>query len=282
MRSMNASWLRRILGGVAALLLGLSAAARAQNMRLGEVLIFNVPDLKRDADVKAFEAHVLGEVIPAWKASATGMELHLVQKDRGNRPGKYLFAYTGGMAAYGRIQAPGASAGSPFTADLLEKAGVVGPGLARFINSGGEYIEYRLVAPEKVGVLPEVDVLGIHYIKVRPDRREAFDRFIAEKLHPSVGNLRPDLRLLYYRPVRGTDVGNYLTLIALTQASRDKYWPGGKDSEDLKTAFKTVDGLAEELKAYLVEGSYTTGNLAAAVYESREWADWVQVRAENR
>ena len=119
-------------------------------------------------------------------------------------------------------------------------------------------------------------MLGIHYIKVRPDRREAFERFVAEKIHPAVGNLRPDLRLLYYKAVRGPDAGNYITVFALTRVSRDKYWPGGSDSDDLRAAFKPVQGLTTELITYLVEGSALTDpKFAAAVYESREWSDFV-------
>jgi hypothetical protein len=128
-------------------------------------------------------------------------------------------------------------------------------------------------------LLTRVDVLGIHYRKAQPDRLEAFDRFVAEKLLPAVGNLRPDLRLLYYKPVRGEEAGNYITVFALTKASRDKYWPKGSDSEDVKAAFgASVTALTGELSRYLVEGSYATGNLAAAVFESKEWADWVLIR----
>jgi hypothetical protein len=122
------------------------------------------------------------------------------------------------------------------------------------------------------------DILGIHYIKVRPDRREAFERFVAEKLHPAVANLRPDLRLLYYKAVSGLDAGSYITVFALTTESRDRYWPKGSDSDDVRAAFKPVRGLTDELRMYLVEGSYATGdNMAAAVYESREWTDYVRV-----
>jgi hypothetical protein len=41
------------------------------------------------------------------------------------------------------------------------------------------------------------DLLGIHFIKVLPDQRGAFERFVRDTLHPAVANLRPDLRLLY-------------------------------------------------------------------------------------
>ena len=144
-------------------------------------------------------------------------------------------------------------------------------------------VEYQLVAPEAVGALPEVDVLGLHYTKVRPDRVEAFDRFVSEKLHPSVGNLRPDLRILYYKAVQGADAGSYIALFALTRASRDKYWPGGSDSDDLRAAFKPVQGLTKELSTFLVEGSYLADpKFAASVYESREWADFVLLPANSR
>jgi len=138
--------------------------------------------------------------------------------------------------------------------------------------------EYHLLAPDKVGALPDVDVLGIHYLKVRPERREAFEKFAAETLHPAVGSLRPDLRLLYYKAVRGPESGSYIAIFALTRESRDKYWPGGSDSEDLRVAFKPVQPLTTELLSYLVDGSAVTDEkFAARVYESREWSDFVLV-----
>ena len=91
--------------------------------------------------------------------------------------------------------------------------------------------------------------------------------------------LRPDLRVLYYKAVRGPDAGNYIALFALTKESRDKYWPGGSDSDDLRAAFKPLGALAKDLSAYLVEGSYLADEkFAAAVYESKEWTDFVVVR----
>jgi len=138
---------------------------------------------------------------------------------------------------------------------------------------------YQLLAPETVGVLPEVDVLGIHYQKVPPERRDAFESFVAKTLHPAVANLRPDLRLLYYKAVRGPEAGNYILVFALTRESRDKYWPGGADSDALRAAFKPVQPLADQLLPYLVEGSALTDpKFAARVFESRDWTDWVLTR----
>jgi hypothetical protein len=195
----------------------------------------------------------LGEVLvftPSPDKPAGDASSHVLQADRGGRKGQYLQVSTRDPKA-----PKPAGTGSASTAS-----------------------EYRLLSPEKVGTLPDVDVLGIHYLKVRPDRREAFERFVGEKIHPAVGNLRPDLRLLYYKAVSGPDAGNYITIFALTRASRDKYWPNGSDSDVLRAAFEPVRPLTKELNTYLVEGSANTNEkLAAAVYESREWSDFVLV-----
>jgi hypothetical protein len=171
------------------------------------------------------------------------------QSDRGSRKGDYMLAWTGSSNDARPRDVSGAAA---------------------------EPSEYRLLSPERVGPLPHVDVLGIHYIKVRPDRRDAFERYVGDTLHPAVGNLRPDLRLLYYKAVRGPDAGSYITIFALTQASRDRYWPGGSDSDDLRAAFEPVRAHTKELLTYLVDNSALTDEkFAAAVYESRDWADFV-------
>ena len=196
----------------------------------------------------------LGEVIvftPFGPARPADSNAYVFQSDRGTRKGDYLLTWTGGS----KDKRPGDVPGSTAQAS-----------------------EYQLLSPDKVGPLPDVDVLGIHYIKVRPDRREAFEKYVSETLHPAVGNLRPDLRLLDYKAVRGPDTGNYITIFALTKESRDKYWPGGSDSDDLRAAFKPVRAHTKELLTYLVDGSALTDDkFAAAVYESREWADFVLI-----
>ena len=61
---------------------------------------------------------------------------------------------------------------------------------------------------------------------------------------------------------------------ALTKASRDKYWPKGADSDDVKAAFSpSVRALAPELQSHLVADTWGVG-MAAAVFEAKQWADW--------
>ena len=198
----------------------------------------------------------LGEALiftPVPARPALAPNTHLLQADRGNRKGQMVTVWTGRIGDAGTPAADQAAAS-----------------------------EYQLLSPSTVGALPAVDVLGIHYIKVRPERRDAFERYVRETLHPAVGNLRPDLRLLYYKAVRGPDAGSYITVMALTRASRDKYWPNGSDSDDLRAAFKPVQPLTTELLTYLVEGSALTDpKFAAAVFESREWTDFVLVPARQ-
>ena len=193
----------------------------------------------------------LGEILVLTPAAAPDESgrTYVFHADRGSRKGQYLHVWAGDAKA----PRPPAAASSS---------------------------EYHLVGPASAGPLPVIDVLGMHYSKVRPDRRDAFETFVARALHPAVGKLRPDLRLLYYKAVSGPQAGSYVTIFALTRESRDKYWPGGSDSDDLRAAFESVRPLAKELLTYLVEGSALTDEkFAAAVYESRDWSDFVLIAA---
>lgn len=197
----------------------------------------------------------LGEVLvltPLDGTPAASGNDHLLQADRGSRKGQSYRVWTGAVKT-----------NTPPAADRST--------------------EYLLLSPEKVGALPDVDVLGIHFIKVLPDRRDAFERFVRDTLHPAVANLRPDLRLLYYKAVRGPDAPGYILLFALTKQSRDKYWPGGSDSDTLRAAFAPVRVHTKELSTYLVpDSALMDEKFAAAIYESREWTDLVLVPSGSR
>lgn len=176
-------------------------------------------------------------------------------------------------------------AGRHFIADRGSRKGeqMMVSAAAKRPSSGPHDTIYELLGPSTVGALPDVDVLGIHHVKVRPDRLDRFEQFIVEKIHPVVGNLRPDLRVLYYRRASAKEAGEYIALFALTRESRDKYWPKGADSDELKAAFSpAVRALTKELSSYLVEGSYAADpKLAAAVFESRDWTDYVLATTRN-
>jgi hypothetical protein len=236
---------RRAAGVLTAIVLFTMSGAGAQHATLGQVLLFHQPGLERGARKPT------APILP-------GVNTHLFRADRGSKKGQSMVVWT---------------------IDTVQRR----KALPVPFKAGAAYNEYHLLSPETVGTLPAVDVLGIHYIKVLPDRRESFERFVREKLHPAVANLRPDLRVLYYKSVQGSDAGNYIAIFALTRQSRDKYWPGGSDSNDLRSAFRPVQALTKELRTYLVEGSYLADEkYAAAVYESRDWVDFVRIAAASR
>ena len=245
----------RLAAGVAtlAILAGVPITPQTGLMKLGEVLLFTSPTLEPGAEPKALEP-LLAAL--AAERSEPGVAAHLFRADRGSRKGQYALVRV--VDTLRRRQ------GST-TFDIGVRGGV----------------EYQLVAPETVGTLPEVDVLGLHYTRVRPDRVAAFEQFVRGTLHSAVGNLRPDLRILYYKNADAP--GSYLALFALTRGSRDRYWPGGSDSDELRSALKPVQALTTELRTYLVEGSYLADpKFAAAVYESRDWSDFVLVSPNAR
>ena len=80
-------------------------------------------------------------------------------------------------------------------------------------------MRYELIGASKVGVLPTVDVFGVHYIKVKPGQGPGFEKFVTERW-PRRGQPapRPAIPLL-----QGAN-GGYFTIIAITNAARGKYW----------------------------------------------------------
>ena len=58
---------------------------------------------------------------------------------------------------------------------------------------------------------------------------------------------------------------------------RSLYKAQNKPLRSITSFSPTITGLTTELRTYLVEGAYATGNLAAAVFESKDWADWAFV-----
>jgi hypothetical protein len=260
--------MRRFVAGLAAgsiLLLVMAGPARGEQMALDEVLVFSHPELNTTADVRTFEQHALQTIASARETLRPGNDLHLLAVDRGSRKGQYAFIATGTLRNPPTNASPSGAALSPYA------------------RGEPRQIEYHLIGADTMSALPAAEVLGVHYTKVRTDQAAAFEDFVRDRVHPAVATLRPDLRILYYKAVHGADAGSYLTIFALTKASRDKYWPGGSDSDDLRAAFAPLRALASSLSKYLVEGSFLSDpKFAAAVFESREWSDFVVIPASGR
>ena len=244
-----------------------SAMVHAQGMKMGEVIIVSNPTLTNDVKPETFRDWVNQEIVPSWDKKYPGTSMHLFQADRGKGKGEFLLV-TGTATQADREKLP---QGNPFTQNVIIPDD--------FFNEPGSYTDYRLIGAENFKSLPGAGILGIHYIKVKPGRSAEFEKFVIEKLHPAVGQLFPDMQLLYYKAVTGDNKGEYITIFTIESvAARDKYWPSGApETEVLKKGFAPLKKLALELGDYLVEGSYLKPESggAAAYFESTKWTDFV-------
>lgn len=242
----------------------------SQGLPMGEVLIISTSSVKKDA-AGALQTYVR-EVGPAFR-KANVAEVAALVGDRGGRKGEVLLVCSAPDVQTRKRLA----SGSPFTDKVFPASVKSRP--SAFLLNPDRYTEYRLLGAGAVKPLPAAGILGIHFIKVRKDMAEQFEKFVVEKLHPKTAHLLPDLQLLYYKAVDGDNAGTYITIFSLrSNASRESYWPGGTSETDpLKNAFRPLKELALELSTYLEPDSFLKPESggAAAYFESLEWTDFV-------
>ena len=233
-------------------IMGITHLTLAQGMKMGEVIFMSNPGLKNDLKPEALQDYINDEIKPAWKPWVT---THLFRADRGEQKGEYLLVCSLAKAK-DRDALPD---GSPFKENA--------------------YTEYRLIGGDKLKSLPVAGILGTHFMKVKPERSVEFEKFVVEKLHPSLAQLLPDMGLLYYKAVAGENSGAYVTIFAIqSPAARDKYWPSGApETEVLKQTFRPLKEVAVQLGSYLLEDSYLKPDSggAAAYFESVRWTDFI-------
>ena len=266
-------WLQTILFLIT--LVASAAMLHAQGMKMGEVIIISNSGIQKGVKPEALKNWVNEEVASSWNKKYPGTSMHLFHADRGDSKGEFLLVTSTIRAAY-REALP---SGSPFAEDVFAEANDKLKSSADFLRNPDAYTEYSLIGAEHFKSLPVAGILGIHYIKVKPERSADFEKLVVDKLHPSVGQLFPDMQLLYYKAVAGDHKGEYITIFTIKSvAARDKYWPSGApETETLKKGFDPLRKLAVELGDYLVEGSFLKPESggAAAYFESIKWTDFV-------
>ena len=255
-----------------------SIPTHAQAIPLGEVVMISTSSLKEEGKPDAYPSYMLEELIPAWNKASSGAAMYLLQADRGDRNGELLTVCVAGRKA-DRKQLP---SGSPFTDKAVASVtGKLSAQPSAFLHKPEAYTEYQLIGAEQFSTLPAVDLLGIHYIKVKPERAKDFEKLVVEQLHPTVGHLVHDMNLLYYKAVGGENKGSYITIYAIASvAARERFWPtGGQEQDIVKQLFAPHKDLALELSSYLVEDSYLgpESGGGAAYFESLEWTDFVVI-----
>ena len=224
---------------------------------------------------------MMNEVGPSWNYSFPGTGMYLLQADRGDRNGDYLTV----CIAETVKKRKKLKTDSPFTDNAFFRASSDLSGQpSDFIEKPEAYTEYQLIGANRFTSLPAVDLLGIHYIKVKPERAKDFEKLVINKLHPSVGNLVHDMNLFYYKAVAGDDKGSFITIYAIeTVEARERFWPtGGPEQDIVKQLFSPLKEIALELETYLLEDSYLKPDprFGAAIFESLEWTDYVVIESQ--
>jgi len=237
----------------------------AQSIQMSDVIMLCNSSLKENSDPQAFQSYMLEELIPAWNQASNGSNMYLLKSDRGDKNGEYLTACVVNENSVGSLS--GQNVFATMETD--------------FLSDPGLYTEYQLIGAENFEQLPKVDLLGIHYLKIKPELAEEFEQLVVEKLHPTVGDLVYDMNLLYYKATAGQHVGSYITIYAIESVeARERFWPtGGQEQDIVKELFRPYRQLALDLSDYLVEGSYLgpESGGGAAYFESLEWTDYVVV-----
>jgi hypothetical protein len=245
--------------------------AIGQGMPIGELMIFSTSGWKQNPDA----------IRPAIRNESTNKDseisMRLFQADRGKRKGDFLLVCSVGKAT-DRKMLP---SGSPFMDKETSFGNTKEMSPSNYLAEPEAYTEYQLIGADRFDSLPTASLLGIHYIKVKKDRAADFERFVIDKLHPTVGQLLPDMKLLYYKAVAGENAGSYITIFTIASyTAREKFWPAGKaETDSVKQAFLPLRNLGRELAPYLVDGSYLeeSSGGAAAYFESKEWTDFLVV-----
>jgi len=269
---------------IAAILsLCLLESAYAQRIQVSDVLIVSAPDLSNIADTSAYLAYVTDEVATAWTEQLPGTELHLLRADRGRQSGALLIVWTAASSVRESFPAP--SDDLPFSRDVLRDTGLIPANRSDLADAIVGYTEYELVEADVLDELPAVDLLGFHYVQVKPGLEQSFESFVSDTLYEALAGRTPGMDLLYYRGVRGEGAGSYVLLFAIeSPGAREHYWPtGAPETEATKQAFEPLKPVALALSSYLVEGSYLEprSGAAAAYIESLDWTDYVHVHAEK-
>ncbi len=233
------------------------ALVLAQGMKMSEKIVLSQGSRNNALSVVEFKNKAMDIIASKGKVQT----IHLFHADRGNKKGEFL------LVADNNNVSGGSDISDPFSS------------FTGIINDAGSFTTYQLIGADKFGPLPNTGILGIHYIKVRPEKAQEFEKFVTEKLHPQLGHVFPDMQMMYYKALAGNKKADFILVFSIASpAARDKYWPEGKPETDLlKDRFKQFNALAAELEPFLIPDTYleTKSGGAAAIFESKVWTDFV-------
>ena len=253
-----------------------SILVMGQKIPLGATIFISTSPLNEDIEPGVYESFMLTELAPAWNENSPDATMYLLRADRGDRNGELLTV----CVVPGKEIPEEIGMGSPFAdKSVVSNTGDLSKQPSAFMEDPNAYTKYQLLGGDRITPLPSVEILGIHYMKVKPEKKKDYEKFVIERLHPTVGNLVHDMNLLYYKAVDGEDKDTFITIYAIESVeARERFWPtGGQEQDIVKELFGPHKDLAREMVSYLVEDSYLKPESGggAAIFESLEWTDFV-------
>lgn len=262
------------------ILLATGIVTYGQGIQVGETILVSNSPLNKNINPEDFKSYMSKEFVSEWNQRSPGPTMYLLQADRGDRNGEYLTI----CIATKQEDHKKLISSSPFTDKAVT---TVTSNLSKlpsaFLEKSDAYTEYQLIGGDRITPLPRVEILGFHYIQVKPELAKDFEKLVIEKLHPTVGKLVHDMNLLYYKAVAGENKGSFITIYAIESiAARERFWPtGGQEQDIVKQLFRPYKDLAKELGSYLIENSYLKPESggAAAIFESLEWTDFIIIES---
>lgn len=202
-------------------------------VRLGPVIALRYHNIQPEVqdEAETAYAHTLSSFLAE---ELEGMDVLFLKGDRGSRDNHYLelwnFASLDARNAIFPTEAgPHAKWESAMDLWHERQGGVLTDQVIGEVDFVGDFV---LLGPGEFTAMPDVKLLGIHHVNVKPGSEERFEHYVAQKMNSFArsGNMWH----LYYKGDRGTMKGKYIEVWAFDPVSvRDLYWPvPGEASEE--------------------------------------------------
>lgn len=231
--------------------LGISLSAISQD--LPEVIALREIEIHEETNEVIFKNYYQ-KWCDVLEENTKGMSGWLMKGDRGERIGKYIFAYGFDYKAVRDYYFPTIPPADykQFYALPQEALTNLPPG----VEGTNTYTDFVVLGYADI-IRPMVgEVLGIHYLNVKQRKADDFEKYVTGEFNAAMNNKIPGLNLYVLKGDRG-DMEGYFILIFIfdTVERRTGYFPGAgeKPTEEFKEVFQPVSQYYDKLQSFLNE-----------------------------
>lgn len=192
------------------------------------------------------------------KQHSKGMSGWLMKGERGDRVGKYVFAYGFDFKAARDYYFP-----TEPPADYKQFYALPQEALTNLpsgVEATNTYTDFVVLGYADI-IRPMMgEVIGIHYLNVKNKMGDKFEEFVVKEFNPGMYNKIPGVNFYIMKGDRGDMKGHYIFVWVFdTIERRNEYYPAeGQPTQKFNDLFEPLRGLDEKLQAFLdEEESYT-------------------------